>query len=48
MGVVYGAYQSCPQKAVSQQDGIDGSSLFPRLHDCFEIWIDFLFQQAHE
>jgi hypothetical protein len=48
VGVVYGTYQSCPQKAISQQDWIGRSSLFPRLHDRFEIWIDFLFQEAHE
>ncbi len=38
VSVVYGAYHSCPRKAVSQKDWIDGSGLFRRLHDCIEIW----------
>jgi len=48
VGVLYGTDQSCPQKAIFQQDWIDSSSLFPRLHDRVEIWIVFLLQEAHE
>ena len=44
-GVVYATDQARPHKAIFQQVRIDSSSLFTRLHDCFEIWI--LLQEVH-